>query len=224
VLLAGCGSVLGIEDFAPPMIKGALRDLDNDSVKNAKLVFFDDSGTKVGETTTNDRGDYEFPLTGQLPVNGYFEVNDPRLVHTFSHLLTPALDRTENSHEIQTLSAEGLRNLVTAAEMVQGPSSWLVVGQVADDQGSSAVGAMVEAVTQNDPTRLLGLCYTKRDETGRPCGGSSTADDALAWIFDVPENATLTISAVDADGGAHSTSFPTVAGPGLIFTPVPPTR
>jgi hypothetical protein len=222
--LPGCGSILGIDDLHPTSIKGALSALDQDNVRNAKVVFFDRSGTKVGETTTRDDGSYELPLTGQLPVNGYFEVKDPRVVHTVSYLLTPALDRIENSHDIQTLTPEGFAELVAAAGMSQGATSWLVVAQVVDDQGSTAVGAKIlSAATEEDPTRQLGVCYSGRSGPDlTPCGGTSTGDDAFARIFDVPDSAALTISAVDADGGSHTISFPTVGGPGLVFTPIPP--
>jgi hypothetical protein len=222
-LLAGCGGLLGIEDFDPPSITGALRDLDNDNIRDTKVVFFDESRTKFGETITGADGTYVLPLTAELPVNGlngYFELNDPRYVHTFSYLLTPALDGAKNGHEIVTLTSDGLRSLADTATMPHGANSWIVVAAVIDDQGGAAIGATVEAVTQAN--QRLAVCYTDQDDPNLPCGGSSTGNDGLARIFDVPENVTVTVSAINTEGGSHTISFPTAGGPGLVSTPVPP--
>jgi hypothetical protein len=226
-MLAGCSAVLGIDDLHPPTIHGVVRDLAADTVSNAPVVLYRDpdaqtpDATRVGSTKTSDGGKFEFPITGRLPLDGYLELADARFVRTFSHLVQPVVDHADLDVEVHTVTVVGLHMLATEAGKTQAPLRWVVVAQVVDAGGSALPGATVSAEAGDPAAPVPQICYTD-PSTGFPCVAGPTRDDGKAWLFDVPEMASLTISAMDSDGHLHTTSFPVIAGPGLVFTPVPP--
>jgi hypothetical protein len=220
-MLAGCSAVLGIDDLHPPTIRGVVRDLGADTVSNAAVVLYREPATRVGATTTRDGGKFEFPITGALPFDGYFDLSDPRFVRTFSHLAQLVVDHADLDVEVLTLTAAGLRMLASDAGKTQGALGWVVMAQVVDAGGSALAGATVQAEAGDPAVAVAQICYTD-PSTGFPCAAGPTHDDGKAWLFDVPEMAPLSITATDSDGHLHTVSFPTVAGPGLVFTPVPP--
>jgi hypothetical protein len=192
------------------------------------VLFRAPDGVEVGHATTDSAGKFELPVTEGLPLNGYFELVDPRYVHTVSHLVTPVVDHAHREDDdILTLTPDGLRKLAADAGRTQDPAHWLVIAQVVDDQGSFLSGATVAA--RPDPPALptpVEVCYSddSPQHTGLPCGNGAATDesDPKAWLFDVPETPSLVITAMDANGGPHQVAFPIVGGPGLVFTPVPP--
>ena len=228
-MLAGCGTILGIDDLHPPTIHGTVRDLGADTVSNAVVVLYRDpdeqnpSSTRVDDATSDARGRFAFPIASGLPLDGYLDLADPRFVRTFSHLIQPLVEHADQDVELLTLTPAGLHMLATDVGRAQDPSRWIVLAQVVDAGGSSLAGATVQAETSSPPTAVSQICYTD-PLTSSPCGTgiSTTRDDGKAWLFDVPENTTLKITATDSEGKAHTVEFPVVAGPGLVFTPVPP--
>lgn len=228
-MLAGCSSVLGIDDLHPPTIHGTLRDIATDTVSNASVVLFRDpdatpgaTPTRIDGATTSARGTFQIPVNDTLPLSGYLELEDPRFVHTFSHLVLPVADHADVDVEVVTLTPAGLALLATSAGRTQGAQRWVVIAQVVDAGGSALIGATVEARDDDTGTAVSQICYAN-PATGLPCGtGSKTGDDGKAWLFDVLPTMSLTITATDADSHVHTVSFPVDAGPGLLFTPVLP--
>jgi hypothetical protein len=226
-MLAGCSAVLGIEDLHPSTVHGIVRDLGADTVANVAVILYRDPGpgmvdsTRIDDATTDEHGAFELPITAALPLTGYFDLVDSRFVRTFSHLHRPIVDHADFDIEILTLTAAGLRSLAADAGMPQDAAHGLVLAQIVDADGSALPGATVHAEVGEPPVAVSQICYTNAS-TGFPCETGSTRDDGIAWLFNIPETASLSITAVDAEGHEHAVSFPVVAGPGLVFTPVPP--
>jgi hypothetical protein len=219
--LAGCGSILGIEDLRPPTIHGAVRDLKADTVADAMVTLFRDPDAthtnpqRIGDAMTDSAGAFTLPISDELPLDGFFELADPRFVHTFSHLVLPVVDRADpQAVQILTLTPDGLRMVAADAGRAQDAAHSLVIAQVVDAEGNPQVGATIS--DQPGP-----VCYSL-EGVALPCHVGATTTDGLAWLFDVPEAALLTITAVDAGGKPYSASFPVLAGPGIVFTPVLP--
>jgi hypothetical protein len=221
-MLAGCSNVLGIDDLHPPTIHGIVRDIATDTVSNVAVVLHrDPDATRIDEATTSARGTFDIPINETLPFDGYFDLDDPRFVRTFSHLVQPVVDHADMDVEIVTLTPPGLGLLASSAGKSQGAHRWVVIAQVFDAGGSAVTGATVQANADGTDLPASQICYAN-PSTGLPCGtGSTTGDDGKAWLFDVPEMAMLTITAT-ADSHVQTVSFPVEAGPGLLFTPVPP--
>lgn len=224
-MIAGCSAVLGIEDLHPPTIRGVVRDMAADTVSNVSVALYRDSGgPPIDEATTDGKGRFEFPVTAALPLDGYLDLADSHFVRTFSHLILPVVDHQDFDVEVQTLTADGLRMLASGAGQTQSPGRSVVIAQVVDAGGSALAGATVHAEAGQPPVDVPHICATE-PSTGFPCATSATGvtgDDGKAWLFDVPENTSLTITAVDADGKSHAVTFTVVAEPSLVFTPVPP--
>ena len=220
--------MLGIEDLHPPTIRGTMRDPQADTVPNTTITLFrDPTGSdpvarRVDDTTTDKDGRFELPLT-EVPLDGYFEMTVPAYLHTFSHLIKPVVTEHEDpeEHEIITLNAQGLRRLASDISTTQDPTAWLVLAKVIDADGTPLPGATVHAEVGDPPVAVQLICYTTED-TGLPCHTGTTTSDGRAWLFNIPETSSLTITAVDAAGHPHTISFPIVAGPGVVSTPVPP--
>jgi hypothetical protein len=227
-MLAGCSAVLGIEDLHPSTVHGVVRDLAADTVPNASVVLYRDpapggvDSTRIDGATTDDHGAFDLAVTAALPLDGYFDLADPRFVRTFDHLSQPVVDHADLDVEILTLNAITLQKLAADAGKAQDAARWLVVAQVVDAGGSTLEGATVHAEVGEPPVAVSEICYTNLS-TGAPCDtGTTTRGDGNAWLFNIPETTSLHITATDADGHAHAVSFPVIAGPGLVITPVPP--
>jgi len=227
--LAGCSTVLGIDDLHPPTIKGTVRDIATDTVSNVQVVLYRDpepetaAPTRIDDATTNDRGTFQIPITDTLPLSGYFKLSDQRFVSTFSHLILPVVDHADvDDVEILTLTANGLGLLASGAGKTQDSRHWVVMAQVFDAGGSALPGAIVHAQADGSPVAASQICYSS-PSTGLPCGTrSTTGDDGKAWLFDIPQADSLSITATDGEGHLHAVAFPVDAGPGLLFTPVLP--
>jgi hypothetical protein len=228
VLLAGCGGVLGIEDFKPPKIQILLRDFETGTRLPGTVVTLwrDDQGPvkEVARVTTDADGQFDLVMTTELPLDGYFEIVDPRYLHTFSHLAQPVVDHADHSADILTTTAAGLQRVADNAGMSQTAGTWLVIAQVLDDGGQVAQ-ATVHAKRDGTPIDDAKICYTKDDDDDDkdvPCGRTTTGADGKAWLFDIPGDASsLVITAMDAEGKRHEVPFPLETGPGIVYTPVP---
>ena len=227
-LFAGCSGVLGIEDFHTAMIRGTLRDIGPDAPVAANVVIAWYRGpdathgdaTRLGETTTAHDGDFELSVTAEPPLESYLEIVDPRYVHTFSRVIQPVLVHADTYVDILTATADGLQALAGHAGETQGAQRWLVIAQVVDADGGTRPGVTVDAEVADPRGPVAQICYS--DETNDlPCRAGGTGSDGRAWLFDVPATSSLSITAIDRDG-SHATSFPITAGPGVVFTPVPP--
>jgi hypothetical protein len=222
LLLAGCSGILGIEDLAPSTIHGTARDLLANPVEQVNIVLhLDPDGVRVSHAVTDDDGKFELPITAALPVTGYFEIMDPRYVHTRSHLVDFVVEHADLDVEIFTVTPDGLRSIVARAGRTQRAASWLVIAKVIDDDGGSFASATVGAQVGDPPQPVQQICYAD-PQTSLPCGdGSSTEADGLAFLFDVPEADSLAITAMNGPGKRVDAELPIPAGPGLLFTPVP---
>jgi hypothetical protein len=226
-MLAGCSTVLGIDDLRPPTIHGTLRDV-ADLVSNASIALYRDpdgagqNSTPIAHATTGGDGKFAFPIAKDLPLHGYLELVDPRFVHTFSHLVQPLVDGADLDIEVLTLTAAALQMIAGDAHMTQDPTRSVVIAQVVDADGGTLAGATIHAQAAGDPPMdILQICAVD-PSTSLPCATGTTRSDGMAWLFDVPQTMELTITAVDGDGKSHEVAFPVVAGPSLVFTPVPP--
>lgn len=229
-MLAGCSAALGIDDLHPPTIHGVVRDLLNSTVPNVSVALYREpeggapGGAHLDDATTDGQGRFEFPITAALPINVYLDLGDAGFVRTVDHLTQPVVDHSDVDVELLTLTTAGLRMLASDAHETQDPARSVVIAQVIEADGSAVVGATVHAAVHaraGDPgTDVPQICYT--DASGAPCALGTTRDDGLAWLFDVPETASLTISAADGAGHSHTASLSVVAGPGLVFTAVRP--
>lgn len=227
-MLAGCSAVLGIEDLHPPTIHGAVRQIGGDNVSNVSIALYRDpegggtDSTLIEAATTDGQGRFELPIRVALPLDGYLDLADPHFVRTFSHLTQPVVDHADLDVEVFTLTAAGLATLASGAHVTQDPARSVVIAQIVDMYGSALPGATVQAEAGVPATPVSQICYTN-SLTGFPCAPGVTGTDGLAWLFDVPETASLKITAVDAAGQPHVVEFAVVAGPSLVSTPVPPT-
>jgi hypothetical protein len=221
-MLAGCDAVVGIEDLHPPTIRGTVREIGNDNLPNVSVVLYrDPDGARIDAATTDGQGKFEFPITEALPFDGYLDVGDPGLVRTFSHLSQPVVDHADVGLDLFTLTAAGVPMLVDDAHATQDPARSIVLAQVIDKDGGAITGATVHARVAGAPMDVPQICYTDA-LTPAPCAAGTTRDNGFAWLFDIPETASLTITAVDGDGHSYEVSFPIIAGPSLVFTPVRP--
>jgi hypothetical protein len=225
LLLAGCSGILGIDDFAPSTIHGSVRDLLANPIAQLTVVLhLDPDGIRVSRATTDDDGNFEMPITVALPVSGYFEIRDPRYVHTRSRLVDSVVEHADLDVELFTLTPEGLRTVVADAGKTQGPANWLVIALVIGGDEGPVVNATVGAQVGDPPQPVQQICYSN-PQTSLPCGdGSSTQADGLAFLFDVPESDSLAITAMDGSGKRFDAEIPIVPGPGLVVTPIPVPR
>lgn len=232
-MLAGCSAALGIEDLHPPTIHGVVRDLQNSTVPNVSVALYREpdggapGGAHLDDATTDGQGRFEFPITAALPIDVYLDLADAGFVRTVDHLSQPVVDHSDTDVELLTLTTAGLRMLASDARATLDPARSVVVAQVIEADGSAVAGATVHAAVHaqvGDPgTDVPQICYTDTS-VGTPCATGTTRDDGLAWLFDVPETASLTISAMDGNGHSHSAALSVVAGPSLVFTAVRPPR
>jgi hypothetical protein len=223
-MLAGCSTVLGIDDLHPPTIHGTLRD-NVDAVRNAPIALYRTSdgagldGTPIDHATTDGAGKFAFPVSAGLPLHGYLDLTDPRFVRTINHLIQPVADHADVDVEVLTLTAAAFRMLASDAGMPQDPARSIVVAQVIDADGGALSGATIQA--GDPPTAVPHMCFGDQ-VTSLPCATDAMHSNGLAWLFDVPETSLLKITAVDAEGKSHEVKLHIVAGPSLVFTPVPP--
>jgi hypothetical protein len=221
-MLAGCSAALGIEDLHPPTIHGVVRDLAASNVPNVSVVLYrEPDGARLDEATTDGQGRFEFPIAGALPVNVYLDLADAGFVRTVNHLSQPVVDHSDVDVELLTLTTAGLRMLASDAHATQDPARSVVVAQVIVADGSAVAGATVHARAGDPGTDVPQICYTDTS-VGSPCAPGATRDDGLAWLFDVPQTASLTITAMDGGGHSYVASLSVVPGPGLVFVAVRP--
>lgn len=218
LLLSGCTSVLGIEDLhtPTPVINGFVREIgvDHRPVANAAITLRRDAGSvQLGEATTHSDGSFDMAVAEGFPSDGFFEIMDPRYLHTFSYVLRPDL-----SVELVTLTAAQLQSLASTSGTTQNQSNWLVIAEVVDGDGGPVSGATVSSEPTAPPQDL---CYSDAI-TQLPCHAGSTTGDGRAWFFDAPEQNNLMINAVDAQQLRYDASIPLVPGPGVVFTPLRP--
>jgi hypothetical protein len=221
VSLAGCGGILGIEDFDPPTIRGQLRDITSDFVPSAAVALRHDNGAPLTQVTTDAEGRFEIPITEQLPLDGYFEVLSPGFVPTINRLLTPVIDHVDTSQDVFTTTPAGLALLEDDADTTLSATQWLVLAVVVDAGGGTIAKATVTAM-DSDGQPVDKVCYTRQDIT-RPCALVSTGSDGLAWLFGAKQNDTIVVSATDADGVTYQSTVRTFAGSGIVFAPIRPT-
>lgn len=230
-MLAGCSAALGIEDLHPPTIHGTVSDRLGSNVPNVSVALYREpdggalDGARLDEATTDGQGRFEFPIAGALPINVYLDLADAGFVRTVNHLSQPVVDHADVDVELRTLTTAGLRMLASDAHATQDPARSVVIAEVIEADGSDVVGATVHARAGDPGTDVPQICYTDPSSVDAPCAPGApgaTREGGLAWLFDVPETASLTITAMDSAGHSHVASLSIVAGPGLVYVAVQP--
>lgn len=226
VLLAACGSVASQPDApveagidAPPgslTFTGVVDQLVDSAptpLAGAKVTLSRDDGTEVGSTTSDANGAFSIPVTGPLPLDGFYKIEGAGILDSYSHLVLAT--STDPASHVLALSATELDELAVAAGTVQQPDTSLVIAQAVNASGAPLAGAKIYAAASGDAR--LPVCYSAG---GVPdCALTATGADGLGWVFSAP-TISLAVGAEDAGGQALTTTTFDVLSHTVVFTPV----
>jgi len=213
VLLAGCNSILGIQDLhashgaidAPkadgidtppgtPTFTGTVTHaVDGSPIANASVSFYLDSGDLVSSAVTDANGAYGVAITAALPVDGYFQVTAPGELATYSHLMFPTSD--DPATTIPMYARGELDALSASTSCPVTTQGGLVVFRVFDAAANPVTGATIETSV------TTGIGYTDPATTLPSCSGNVTATDADGAAFVFSQTAgNIIVTAKDSGG------------------------
>jgi hypothetical protein len=199
--LAGCSSILGIEELDGPnnapdggardaavdvmigdriSLTGTARTLDGQAegqtLADAQLDFVSKGGV-AQSTQTTASGSYNFliPTNGQ-PIDGFIVVHQTAMV-TYPHTYNvPPVLTADRSFAITTFSESFIQMMSLIAGEPHDPSATFVVFQVADTNGSGVAGIILSCEAGN---RII-----YGDASGFPTQSAvATSASGLAYIF-----------------------------------------
>jgi hypothetical protein len=180
---------------------------------NAQVTLARDDGTQVGTTATDANGAFSIPVTGALPLDGFYKVEGGAILTSFLHLVTPA--STDPVSHIVAFSASELDRLAATAGTAQQPGASLVIAETIRN-GSALSNATVHASPPGGGE--LPVCYS--DSTGAPsCALGATSADGLGWLFSVPAGSIIVNGKDSAGTQLPGPTFEVLANT-VVFTPV----
>lgn len=221
LLLVACGSVEPKAD-APPTndltftgVVEQLVDTVRTPLAGAKVTLSRDDGSQVGSTTSDANGSFSIPITGALPLDGFYKIEGAGVLDSFSHLVIAT--STDPASHILALSATELDKLATTAGTVQQPNTSLVIAQLVDASGAPLAGGTIRASLPGGTE--IPVCYSSG---GVPsCALDATGADGIGWMFSVPTTS-LSVGGADANGGDLTATTFDVLSHTVVFTPVRP--
>ncbi|HEY4239404.1 MAG TPA: hypothetical protein VGM88_06285 [Kofleriaceae bacterium] len=227
---SGCGNILGIDDVTaaydgggggdavvgntPIKFHGNLQGTDGfqmGALGGATISFYLENGSFVKTADANASGDYELDVMVDVPVDGYFKIEQTGFPDLYDHLLIPV----DHDVEVDALdwTHDGIDSFAQLDSESQPAGTGWVVFNVVDSDGAAVGNAGISATTTGGAAHI---CVTN-PKGGPNCETNVTFSDGIGYIFAVPTGSVTGMAT--SSGNVAQYSFDVIAGTS-VFAPL----